>query len=616
MIYSGCGNVRGILIGISEAVQGQVHHLAQAEILVGRSSASIVRVPHRSVSREHCLIRVLDERIEIQDKGSRNGTFVNGLPVRERILLDGDELMIGDVVFLYRALKPGVAIPANPGMVEPSVSHTLDAPHVPLAREAATLTRVGEIAGLVQHLYLDRAADSKTESARQMFTAMFGIIPSRRGALLLFIKGTDERHTLAEFDADAPKRSVNVPPAVIHKIAESHAAAAGIDRGTAWLASPLLFSVRILGALYLDSGDTRRDYGSRDQHMIAAICDILALAIENARDLQMLQIENRLLRAGMSPDGPLIGESAPMLALQSSILKVARANTTVLIRGESGTGKELVARAIHRNSPRSTRPFVALNCAAIAETLLESEFFGYEKGAFTGAVAQRRGRLEMADGGTVFLDEIGELALPLQAKLLRVLQEHEFERVGGSRTVKVDIRVVTATNRDLEKAVQAGTFREDLFYRLNVVPLHVPPLRERRDDILLLATHFVRKCSEQIGRRVSGFSREARALLVAYDWPGNVRELQNVIERAVVLGSSETVIPEDLPEALLDAMPLSNSDDEGFHASVRQHRRRIILAAVERADGNVAEAARALKLHPVYLHRLITSLGLRQSASE
>jgi Nif-specific regulatory protein len=200
----------------------------------------------------------------------------------------------------------------------------------------------------------------------------------------------------------------------------------------------------------------------------------------------------------------------------------------------------------------------------------------------------------------------------LQAKLLRVLQEHEFERVGGSRPVKIDIRVIAATNRDLEKAMREGAFREDLFYRLNVVPLQVPPLRERRDDIPLLAMHFARGFSDQVGRKVTGFSREARALLVAYDWPGNVRELQNAIERAVVLGSTETILPDDLPEALLDAAPAADAEDGGFHDAVRQYRRRVILAALERAGGNVAEAARALKLHPVYLHRLITSLGLRK----
>ena len=569
--------MRGLLIGISEAVQGQTYPLDQPEIMIGRTSSSTVRVPHSSVSREHCVIRVHEDRIEIQDQGSHNGTFVNGLPVHERVLLDEDELMIGAVAFLFRILDPAANIAANPAAHEPSSGDTVMESAVPLAREATTLARIGDVARLVQSLYLNREAGPRSEAASRMMTAIFDMIPSRRGALVLLAEGHEQRISLAEYAADGPDSAVKIPPAAVDQLLESRTAASGLDHGTAWLACPLLVSGRVVGALYLDSTGTRRDYGIRDLPMILAVSDVLALALENARDLEMLQIENVRLRAEMAPESALIGESAALATLQSAILKVARTNTTVLIRGESGTGKELVAQAIHRNSPRSARPFVAVNCAAIADSLLESEFFGHEKGAFTGAVGQRKGRFETADGGTVFLDEIGELGLPLQAKLLRVLQEREFERVGGSRPIKVDIRVVAATNRDLENAIRTGTFREDLFYRLNVVPLVIPPLRERREDILALAAHFARKFSEQMGRPVSGFTREARALLVAYDWPGNVRELQNVIERAVVMGSSDTIVPDDLPEVLLDATPSSEPEGSGFHASVRQHRRRVIL---------------------------------------
>ena len=228
-----------------------------------------------------------------------------------------------------------------------------------------------------------------------------------------------------------------------------------------------------------------------------------------------------------------------MRSLYRQIGRVAPSDSTVLITGESGTGKELVARAIHSNSPRAERPFVAINCAAITETLLESELFGHERGAFTGAIAQKKGRLETADGGTVLLDEIGELSPALQAKLLRVLQEREFERVGGTRSIAVDFRLVAATNRDLEQAIAAGTFRRDLYYRLNVVSLAVPPLRERPEDIPLLANHFARRHAANMKRRVTGVSPEALACLMAYDWPGNVRELENAIERAVVLGSTD-----------------------------------------------------------------------------
>jgi transcriptional regulator with GAF, ATPase, and Fis domain len=603
--------MRGILIGISEAVQGQIHQLEEAEILLGRASRCAVRVEHSSVSREHCLIRVCEEHAEIHDRSSRNGTFINGLPVRDRALVDGDEIMIGDVVFLFRTLTPGVVVPSNQDAGEPSLSDTGYALNAPLVREAASLARLGEVVRVISQCYPDLEADSHSGAAQLLFSSIFEIIPSRRGALLMFAKAPDPPRLFAGFDVGSPTGTVEVPESVIHQLSKSRAPASGNLNKIAWLASPILCSGRMMGALYLDSGSTRRDYERRDLQMVSALADILALAIETARDVQLLKLENGLLKAEMPPDNPLVGDSPAMCALHNMILRVARSDATVLISGESGTGKELVARAIHRNSRRGDRPFVAVNCAAIAETLLESEFFGHEKGAFTGAVAQRKGRFEMANEGTVFLDEIGELAHPLQAKLLRVLQEQEFERVGGSRTVKLNVRVIAATNRDLPKAVSNGSFREDLFYRLNVVPIRIPPLRDRRDDILRLAAHFLGRYSSQAGRTVTGFSREARAMLATYEWPGNVRELQNVIERAVVMGSAEVITADDLPDVLLDAAISTDPADDSFHASVRQHRRRVIVAALERADGNVAEAARALKLHPVYLHRLITSLGLR-----
>jgi Nif-specific regulatory protein len=295
------------------------------------------------------------------------------------------------------------------------------------------------------------------------------------------------------------------------------------------------------------------------------------------------------------------------------IARVAPTASTVLIRGESGTGKELAARAVHANSPRASKPFVAINCAALTETLLESELFGHEKGAFTGALAQKKGKLEVADGGTLFLDEVGEMSATLQAKLLRVLQEREFERVGGTRTLKADVRVVAATNRNLEESIRDGSFRQDLYYRLNVVSFEMPPLRERREDIPLLASYFVAKYSERFNRRVSGISTEARACLSNYDWPGNVRELENAVERAVVLGSTERILPEDLPETILEIeQPAGASPGvTKYHEAVKEAKKQLILKAIDAASGNLTEAAKLLGVHPNYLHRLIRNLNLR-----
>jgi Nif-specific regulatory protein len=291
--------------------------------------------------------------------------------------------------------------------------------------------------------------------------------------------------------------------------------------------------------------------------------------------------------------------------------KVAQSDATVLITGETGTGKELVARAIHLNGVRAKRPFVAINCAALTESLLESELFGHERGAFTGAVTQKKGKLEVADGGTVFLDEIGELAPALQSKLLRALEVGEFERVGGTRPVRVDLRLLSATNRNLQDEIRAGRFRTDLYHRINVVKIHMPPLRERREDIPTLASHFVERLGRKAGRPLRGIAPAALQYLVEYEWPGNVRELENTIERAIVLGASDYIVPDDLPETLLQVMPSNDVEGPRFHRVVRQAKVDVIRSAFREAQSSYTEAARLLGLHPNYLHRLIRSLDIK-----
>jgi two-component system response regulator HydG len=277
--------------------------------------------------------------------------------------------------------------------------------------------------------------------------------------------------------------------------------------------------------------------------------------VKRALDKQALLLENRDLRARletMMKHDEIIGSSAPMRQLLDLIRQVAPSTATVLLQGESGTGKELAARAVHRQSLRAQRPFIAVNCAAIPENILESELFGYERGAFTGAVARKEGRFKLADQGTLFLDEIGELSPSMQVKLLRVLQEGEFERLGGTQTVAVDVRIVTATNKDLSEEVRRGTFREDLYYRLNVIRIDLPPLRARRDDVPLLSYHFLRVFCEKNRKNIRGIQREALDALSSYHWPGNVRELENTIERAVVLAKGDAITKEDLPANVVE----------------------------------------------------------------
>jgi two-component system response regulator AtoC len=312
--------------------------------------------------------------------------------------------------------------------------------------------------------------------------------------------------------------------------------------------------------------------------------------------------------------GRFVGTGPALERVLKQARAVADTTATLLITGENGTGKEVLARAVHEESARRDRPFVAVSCAALPETLIESELFGHEKGAFTNAVQARKGRFELADGGTLFLDEVGELAPAVQVKLLRVLQERTFERVGGTRTVEVDIRLIAASNRDLEQAVEAGSFRRDLFFRLNVVPLVLPPLRGRREDIPLLAAHFAAKCAEKHGRPTPELDPALVEALLEYDWPGNVRELENLVERLVVLTKDARLGLEFVPEKMLrtvPAEPRAPADDETtLEGATHALKRRMIVCALQAEGGNRAAAAKRLGISRSYLHRLIGELGI------
>jgi DNA-binding NtrC family response regulator len=304
------------------------------------------------------------------------------------------------------------------------------------------------------------------------------------------------------------------------------------------------------------------------------------------------------------------GNSESMRQVLSEARKAAAARATVLLLGESGTGKELFARSIHNWSDRRLKPFVAINCAGLAKDLLESELFGHEKGAFTGAHQLKKGKLELAQGGTVFLDEIGDLALELQTKLLRFLQEREFERVGGTAPIAVDLRIIAATSRDLEAAIRAGLFREDLYHRLDVIALTLPPLRERKEDIPALASYFLERFASETKKNFSGITDEARDKLIAYAWPGNIRELANVIERAVVLGEGPELTVHHLPARVIGAQPAAVSDEVPYHDALNSYRRELIVRALASAQGNRAAAAKNLGLHRTHLMKLLKALRI------
>jgi transcriptional regulator with GAF, ATPase, and Fis domain len=637
--------VRPRLLAISGPLNDTTIPLPEADVYLGREPGSGVAVLDPSVSRKHCVLRRQEDgRFQIRDLESRNGTVVNGLPVKEQWLHHGDEIAIGDSAFLFLLEEEEHAVAASSvefDDTQPTAETKLihpreviylqpdrlirELPATPqVARNLCALLKIGRVVHAIRDL---------EELQGQLLDLIFEIVPATRGAILL-AEGASQEFGLLFARTRKPNRAqaIRVSRTIARQVMKENVAILGVDVPTtaplrdveslvagdvrSLLCVPLAVFQRVIGCIYLDSTCPGERFHEDQLQLMVAVAGISAVALDNARRLEWLEQENLRLTTEVSQEQSLLGESAPMKEIFQFLVKVAPTDSTVLIEGESGTGKELAARALHRNSGRTSKPFVAINCAAIPEALLESDLFGHERGAFTGASSQKKGRLEVADGGVVFLDEIGELAPALQVKLLRVLQEREFERVGGTHPIKVDIRLIAATNRDLSEAVKNGEFRQDLYYRLAVVKVRMPALRERKEDIVMLARHFVQKYAKRCKVKVKPVSREAASVLLNHDWPGNVRELENAIEHALVLGSSDMVLAEDLPECLLERPATYEFPEGKYHALVKELKKELILDAVRQTRGNYSEAAGILGVHPNYLHRLIRNLGLKDALNE
>jgi transcriptional regulator with GAF, ATPase, and Fis domain len=614
--------------------------LTQDEASIGRDPNNVVAISDPSVSRKHCLLRrETDGRFQIVDLESRNGTVVNGVTVKEQWLRHGDEIATGDSVFVFLVEEDDRVLPASrvefddrKPTAETRVINPKDVVYLqpdrllrelpsssPLARNLSALLKISRVVHAIRDL---------EELQAQLLDLIFEVVPAGRGAILLGDGANSEFNSLYARTRQAGQHQlVRVSRTIAQHVLKENVAILGVDiaasdalRDVESLAAsevrsllcvPLSVFERTIGCIYLDSTTSVNRFHEDHLQLMAAIAGVSAVALDNARRAQWLEQENQRLSLEIRQEQNLVGESARVKEIFQFLARVGPTDSTVLIEGESGTGKELAARALHRNSRRRQKPFVAINCAAIPETLLESELFGHERGAFTGAASQKKGKLEVAEGGVVFLDEIGELAPALQVKLLRVLQEREFERVGGTHPIKIDVRVIAATNRDLDDAVRKKEFRQDLYYRLAVVKLTMPPLREHREDIPMLTRHFIQKNAKRCKVKPKPVSREAMAALVSYDWPGNVRELENAIERALVMGSSDTILLEDLPESLVEQQPPGGMSEGQYHASVKELKKQLIMNAVEQTRGNYIEAASVLGVHPNYLHRLIRNLGLK-----
>ena len=374
---------------------------------------------------------------------------------------------------------------------------------------------------------------------------------------------------------------------------------------------PMKVDNEIIGVVEIIDKDDGSAIEESDLKTLTAFADLSSRAIGNAKKIQDVERENRDLRQELDSRYAIVGESSKLQKVISDAFKVANSKTSTLILGESGTGKELLARLIHNAGPRKTKAMITLNCAALPETLMESELFGYEKGAFTGAVERKTGKIELADDGTLFLDEIGEMSPGMQAKLLRVLQEGIFYRVGGNEAISVDIRIISATNRDIDQDVAAGNFRDDLFYRLNVVQIRVPSLRERKEDIPLIARHYLNLFKAERGLPDLTISKPAMDRMIQYDWPGNIRELRNAVERAVVMGNDREIVPEDLPIAASRNGSSGMTVGLTLKEAIDRFKKEFLIENLKSTGGNRAQAAKTLGIQRTYLSRLVSRYGIR-----
>ncbi len=629
-----------------------------SEITTGRDESCRIMLADGSCSRRHAALVWKDATWWLRDLGSRNGTMVNGHKITQPLSLkEGDEIRVGNITLRFtRKLSDGCTSETQAFAYPPSDSTTDEVGEVderggPLPVIIEQRSRVGiftesslasegawdaqvrrGFAKLYELIGPMLSAASVEELANIVLDGLLPAISADVGAVLLFPEGTGDRTNpdglvviarRSPPDSAAPPTSRTVSrrvlcagEAILAMNIErdpNRAKLGSIQEMRSAICAPIRGATTNHGLLhaYCSRSDHSLDFVSLE--IILAVADQMGKTLDNLRQRDSLRAGlqgereiSRGLRRLLETEGSLVGDSARMRELRSTLARLAASDVTVLVRGESGVGKELVCRDLHFQSPRRNGPLVCLNCAAIPETLLESELFGHEKGAFTGATGRKIGKFELADGGTLLLDEVGELPLPLQARFLRVLEGHAFERVGGNVTVRPNVRVVAATNRDLESAVEEGQFRRDLFYRLQVLQLDVPPLREHLEDVPDLARHFLARTCERLGRPAMKLAPEALQVLVEYDWPGNVRELRSTMERAAILSDELVLRPVDIHihPMSAEAAPAGDASQPHYVAvSLEELERRHILQTLRSTNWAKREAARILGINRSTLDR-------------
>jgi len=607
-IREGAGRLREQILDAEVAAEG---------IVIGRDVAADIVLDDTAVSRFHARLLHKDGAWRILDLGSSNRTFVNGEPVQESALAAGDHIGIGDCELQFvDEVARGDADASQTQVVRRLRSESHSATDLRAAGVLSTLYRLSRsLSG--------RPGDPAI--ADEAITLLLTELDADRGAILL-LDGEQVLCRAARSRGEQALRGFVLSQTIYQEVMQTREAILSEDTTAdarfaerrsivgeeirSVIAAPIPLGGSIGGILYLDRLQGRQAaFRTEDLYGVAVAAQFIGAALQAGAQVGGLERERETLVRTLIDTNPIIGQSPPIERLREFIRRAAPTESTVLIRGETGTGKELVARALHYQSPRRGEPFAAINCAAIPETLIESELFGHEKGAFTGADARKAGRFEAADRGTVFLDEIAELPIGCQGKLLRLLEERRFERVGGTASIRVDVRIVAATNRDLLSEVRHGRFREDLYYRLNVLEVVVPPLRERPGDLEILIEHFLDHFSQKAGGRRRRLSSAARQRLIAHPWPGNIRELKNAIESAVVLSRGSEILPEDLTIARGDGAPAA-AVERWSPCSIQELERAHIERVLEHVGGNKSKAAELLGIERSTLYARLKSLGL------
>jgi transcriptional regulator with GAF, ATPase, and Fis domain len=633
---------------------GEVYPLIVGQrCTLGRANTNRIVVKDELSSREHAELYHGDGRWRLRDLGSLNGTRLNDTAVdTEWELAAGDEVSIGRTRFVFvedMSQLPDVPLGIQPGEEEglsikkrlgqtrfltpppaemtPVVGADGDTAIVGLSRHS-----LSRDLGLLYRLALDMGSCTTYEDlVRTVLDGVLEAIPAEVGAILTMKEGRNLEVTAHRHRDPSIKTYTRVSEYVTNEVLRTREAVLAEDvardrylrnreslatmGATSLICAPVMFGERILGLIHLYCTDPHKALNPEDLEFAVAVAKQLGTVTHQLQRQASLSAENRSLRDQLKVESELVGANPTMKAVEQQIGRVAGTNATVLIRGESGVGKELVARAIHYSSTRREGPFVCLNCAALTETLLESELFGHEKGSFTGATEKKVGKFEAADHGTIFLDEIGEMNVGTQAKLLRILEGHSFERVGGNSPIRVDVRVVSATNQPLEKNLHAGTFRRDLFFRLQVVEIVVPPLRDRTSDVPLLADHFLKKFVRETGRRIRAFTPAALDKMQKYHWPGNVRELRNVVERAVALSPGPLLDAQDIWLSSLEIggpVPVQQETAVFEALSIEEMEKRHILKTLSHTDWNKTQAASILQIERSTLDRKIKAYELKR----